>query len=117
MNTQHTPGPWDYDYYDDHIALSSPKHPDDYFARVEFSPCVDTSPWDGDSPMTEDVANTKLIAVAPELLAVVQRLFLSVNGLSATFSAVNAEYACSHLRKELAETIREAQNAINKATT
>jgi hypothetical protein len=26
------------------------------------------------------------------------------------------DYACSQLRKELAETIREAQNAIAKAT-
>jgi hypothetical protein len=71
---------------------------------------------DGSENKGQALANARLIAAAPELLAVVQRLFLSVNGLSATFSAVNAEYACSHLRKEIAETIREAQNAIHKAT-
>ena len=62
-------------------------------------------------------ANAKLIIAAPVLLAVAQRLFHSVNGFSATFSAVNTDYACSQLRKEITETIREAQNAIAKATT
>ena len=78
---------------------------------------------DGDkrrgSPSTAETieANARLIAAAPDLLAVVQRLFHSVNGFSATFSAVNKDYACSQLRKEITETIREAQNAIAKATT
>jgi hypothetical protein len=104
MNTQHTPGPWDYDYYDDHIALSSPKHPDDYFARVEFSPCVDTSPWDGDSPMTEDVANTKLIAAAPELLAALEKALPYV------------WFLARHENPDAVATNNEVLDAINKAT-
>jgi hypothetical protein len=112
MNTQHTPGAWDYDYYEGHIALSSPKHPDDYFARVEFSPCVDTSPWDGDSPMTEDVANTKLIAAAPELLAACIELVEHIEALP------DDTEKCRILRLALNNRAGEkVKEAINKATT
>jgi hypothetical protein len=102
--TQHTPGPWKISRH------ATPDYAPQYGVYTENNRHIATVRGEH---AEEDA---RLVASAPELLAVVQRLFLSVNGLSATFSAVNVEYACSHLRKEIAETIREAQNALHKAT-
>lgn len=66
--SHHTPGPWDYEPYGDHVSFSSPKHKDDYFMRVEFDKCVDQRIWDGVGDPPEDIANLRLIASAPELL-------------------------------------------------
>jgi hypothetical protein len=60
-------------------------------------------------------ANAKLLSAAPDLLGIVERIFYSINGLSATLAATNRDYACSTLRKETAEVIRLSQLAIAKA--
>ncbi len=57
----------------------------------------------------------RVMAAAPELLEVVERLFYTINGLSATLAATNRDYACSTLRKETAEAIRLSQIAISKS--
>lgn len=109
MNTAHTPGPW----------MIEPAPADSGLRIREKNPDPSSPPRIGIAHVYQyprSSANARLIAAAPELLAVVQRLFHSVNGFSATFSAVNTDYACSQLRKEITETIREAQNALAKAT-
>jgi hypothetical protein len=60
-NAAHTPGPWDYDNYADHVSYFSDasKRQGDYDFRVEFP---------DDMPETEAEANARLIAAAPELL-------------------------------------------------
>jgi hypothetical protein len=60
-NAAHTPGPWDFDNYADHVSYFSDasKRKDDYDFRVEFP---------DDMPEAEAEANARLIAAAPELL-------------------------------------------------
>ena len=68
MKLQHTSGDWDYDYYGEHVSFFSPQHQDDYFMRIEFGACVDTSPWEGEGDPTEEIATVRLIAASPSLL-------------------------------------------------
>lgn len=103
----HTPGPWN-------IREEGEAN---RYAILADNKWLITFLHNGEAMTEKQRANARLIAAAPDLLAVVQRLFHSVNGLSATFSAVNRDYACSQFRKELTETIRESQNAIAKATS
>jgi hypothetical protein len=80
MNTnKHTPGPWDYDWHDGHIALYSDAQPDDYFARVEHSEWVKDEDWDGGENVPERIANARLIAAAPDLLAACEAVLASIH--------------------------------------
>ena len=60
-NAAHTPGPWDFDDYADHVSYFSDatKRKGDYDFRVEFP---------DEMPKAEAEANACLIAAAPELL-------------------------------------------------
>ncbi len=59
--TAHTPGPWQFDNYADHVSYFSDasKHKGDYDFRIEFP---------DDMPEVEAEANARLIAAAPTLL-------------------------------------------------
>lgn len=59
-----------------------------------------------------DEPNAHLIASAPELLAVVERLLYKVNGLNATERATNPAYSGSTLCAELTATIKQASEAV-----
>lgn len=61
------------------------------------------------------IPNARLIAAAPDLLAVCERLHKHVNGLNATLRATLASYAASELCGELTKTIKDAAAAIAKA--
>lgn len=63
----HTPGPWDYDYYADHVAFGGHDGREDYTFRVEYC---------DDMPEGEQIANNHLIAAAPELLQAVEDFIL-----------------------------------------
>ncbi len=64
-NATHTPGPWDFDNYADHVSFFSDGYSrkDDYAFRVEFP---------DDMPAAEAKANARLIAAAPQLLEALQ---------------------------------------------
>lgn len=98
----HTSGNWNISRH------ATPEHSPQFGIYSEDFPNKDIAIIVGENAE----ADAKIMASSPLLLAIALRLFHSVNGLSATFSAVNRDYACSQLRKELTETIREAQNAI-----
>jgi len=59
-NTNHTPGPWRASGLD---VMGSDR------SRV-----ATVLPWDDSGQGQEDLANTKLIAAAPEMLRIIQRL-------------------------------------------
>ena len=65
MNTKHTPGPWDYDYYGDHVAFVGNDNRKDYSFRVEYC---------GGMPEDEQIENNHLIAAAPDLLSALNLL-------------------------------------------
>ena len=64
-NAAHTPGPWDFDNYADHVSYFSPARKDDYVFRIDFP---------DDMPEAEAEANARLIAAAPRLLKELERM-------------------------------------------
>lgn len=63
-NAKHTPGPWEYTPYTDHIRADHSRHWT-IAAMVEMQGCADPS---RDIVAEEKIANARLIAAAPELL-------------------------------------------------
>ena len=97
MNTQHTPGPWNYSGPCEITGRYS------IFHNGPLAYCADTTAKPGDGE-----ANARLIAAAPDLLAVLQE---AVKVLDYAAFALDAPEA-SHFRA----TIADARAAIAKAT-
>ena len=91
MNTKHTPGPWDYDYYGDHVAFVGNDNRKDYSFRVEYC---------GGMPEDEQIENNHLIAAAPDMLDALQRI----------------ESSLEHEPEIYADILSVARAAIAKAT-
>lgn len=97
MNTQHTPGPWNYSGPCEITGRYS------IFHNGPLAYCADTTAKPGDGE-----ANARLIAAAPDLLDVLQE---AVKVLDYAAFALDAPEA-SHFRA----TIADARAAIAKAT-
>ena len=103
MSTKHTPGPWYYEQALDgggmpvsfHFIISAPITPPPGCDEAFFA-VADTSSKD----------NARLIAAAPDLLEALQALI--------PWAAKGAEGHQNHMIGE--RTVRNAQNAIDKAT-
>lgn len=63
-----------------------------------------------------DKKTADLFCAAPELLEVVARVFLHLNGLNATMRACSREYAASPVCNAINEIVKDAGKAYNKAT-
>lgn len=61
------------------------------------------------------MADAKLYAAAPDLLAVAERLHMDINGLHATMRATNTEYRTSELCRQMDALIRDNAAAIARA--
>jgi len=110
---EHTPGPWKpTTLYGESTSEPFIVWCDGIGAAVAH---VYTRSEMGLANRTTQVANARLIAAAPDLLAVCERLHKHVNGLNATLRATLASYAASELCGELTTTIRDAASAIAKA--
>lgn len=111
----HTPGPWTVD--------TEVTDPDTLNTAPEVSatlPNGDTRyicRMFGTAPQVieESQANARLIAAAPEMLKVCDRVHRHINGLNATMRAADFRYAHSELCRQLTELVRDA--AIALATT
>jgi hypothetical protein len=119
METTHTPGPWtiakegiDVEGMAAHAIMS----PDSLRAEgpviVAGVVAIDHMAW---PECGDDEANAKLIAAAPDLLAVAKKLHLSINGMNATMRATNTDYRNSPLCQQLTALIAENAAAIRKA--
>ena len=58
----------------------------------------------------------RLAAAVPELLDVVEKVVLHLNGLNATMRACSREYAASPVCRAINEIVRDAAKAYHKAT-
>lgn len=74
MKTQHTQAPWEYDYFGEHVSFAGNDARKDYTFRVEYCATM---------PEAEQVANSNLIASAPDLLAALRFLladYIAIGG-------------------------------------
>jgi hypothetical protein len=129
MNTQHTPGPWKVsgcchvrsNYIGQWIHESIIATEDDFFpnpcvARVE---CREYRSTQGEAykPDPEQLANARLIAAAPDLLAALQEVELRLTQarIASNIGRPTLKDA-DFLRNECERTAAFAREVINKAT-
>ena len=98
MNT-YTPGPWSFrDDFDLVVGpASDPTH--NPIAIIHGEPA-------------DAFGNAILIAAAPDLLAIVQRIVYDLNGRNATERATNTAHAASPLCAAITALVRDAANVI-----
>ena len=102
MNTKHTPGPWRVDGTDIYTKVAGSDH---WVAAIKQR-----------RPNSEDEANAKLIAAAPDLLAALDGLLKATRKAAAVAETANDEYADTDAHF-VGEWIDQAREAIAKATT
>jgi len=109
----HTPGPWKHHedaVWSEHESVSGK------VTKYERTNHVCAVSPRLRMPERERLDNARLIASAPDLLAICQRLQNSINGLNATMRAAITTYRHSTLCQELNSLIRDNSAAIAKAT-
>lgn len=112
MKTEHTSGPWTTEATtsSEFVTRAIRGSNDELIAHVGV-PGYNKTPH-----VFESVANARLIAAAPDMLDIVEKVFLHLNGLNATMRACSREYAASPVCRAINEIVSDAAKAYHKAT-
>lgn len=106
MTAKHTPGPWILHQMKNGFCITGSMSNGLNFVSYLM---------DQSEAIAIKSADARLIAAAPDLLAISHRLHMEINGLNKTLRSCDARYEVSILCQRLSELIRDNAEVLKKA--